>query len=106
MFARMMHICASGMTTTALSGEELTRDSTGSDNGKSESTVTDSSIVPRWILEEWTEEQQERFLSEFSELWRKRTVEELEPGIFRVSLRKSSSDGLTGHSQEEVEPSD
>ena len=104
MFVRMMHICASGMTTTALSGEEPTRDSTGSDNGKSESTVTDSCIRP--IFETMTKEQEEKSLLEFSELWRKRIVEELEPGIFRVSLKSSSSDGSTGPSQEEVEPSD
>ena len=103
---RMTHIVASGMTTTALSGEEPTSDSTGSDSERSESTATDSSIVPRWILEEWTEEQQERFQSEFSELWRERTVEELEPGIFRVSLRRSSCDGSTGPSQEEAESFD
>ena len=105
-FVQMMHICASGMTTTALSGEEPTRDSTGSDSGKSESTATDSSIVPRWIIEGWDEKEMERSLLEFSELWRERIVEELEPGIFRVSLRKSSSDGSTGPSQEEAEPCD
>ena len=102
----MTHIVASGMTTTVLSGEEPTSDSTGSGSVKSESTATDSSIVPRWILEEWTEEQQERFLSEFSELWQGRIVEELEPGIFRVSLMKSSSDGSSGLSREEAESFD
>jgi hypothetical protein len=103
---RMTHIVASGMTTTALSGEEPTTDSTGSDDARSESTATDSSIVPRWIVEEWTEEQTERFLSGFSDLWKERIVEELEPGIFRVSLRKSSTDGSNGLSPEEVEPCD
>ena len=103
---RMTHIVASGMTTTVLSGEEPTSDSTGSDSVKSESTATDSSIIPRWISEEWAEEEIERRLSEFSELWRERIVEELEPGIFRVSLRKSSSDGSSGPSQEEAESFD
>lgn len=103
---RMTHIVASGMTTTVLSGESPTSDSTESDNGKSESTATDSCIVPKWSLEEWTEERQEKFLSEFSELWRAHIVEELEPGIFRVSLKKGSSDGSTGLSQEEAESFD
>ena len=105
-FVQMMHIVASGMTTTALSGEEPTRDSTESDSVRSESTATDSCLSPRWIVEEWTEEEMERRLCDFSELWRERIVEELEPGIFRVSLRKSSNDGSTGPSQKEAEPCD
>ena len=102
---RMTHIAASGMTTTALSGEEPTRDSTGSDSGKNESTATDSSLIVKF-QQPWFRKEDEKLSVTFLDLWQGRIVEELEPGIFRVSLRKSSSNGSTGPSQEEAEPCD
>lgn len=97
-----MHIAASGMTTTTLSGSGPTSDSTGSDSGRSGYTATASCSHIRCILEEMTEEHANQLIADFSDLWKARTVEELEPGIFQITVKTSSNDGSTGPSPEEA----
>ena len=98
-----MHIAASGMTITALSGNEPITDSTGLVSERNEFTVTGSCSHIRCILDEMTEEHANQLIADFSDLWKERTVEELEPGIFRVTTKMNSNDGSTGPSVKEVE---
>ena len=97
-----MHIAASGMSTTMLSGNGPTSDSTGLDSARSGYTATASRSHIRCILEEMTEEHANRLIADFSDLWKARIVEELEPGIYQITMKTSSSDGSTGPSPEEA----
>ena len=102
----MMHIAASGMTTIALSGNEPTTDSTDSDSARKGFTGTASCSHLHWILNEMTEEHANQLIADFSDLWKERTVEALEDGIYRITLKTNSKDGSTGPSAKEVEPCD
>lgn len=99
-----MHIAASGMTIIALSGNEPTSDSTESDSERNGFTATASCSHLHWILDEMTEEHANQLIADFSALWKERIVEELEPGIYHLKLKRNSNDGSTGPSPKEVEP--
>ncbi len=98
------HIVASGMSTIALSGSGPTTDLAGSVSDVNGFTATASRSHIRCILDEMTEEHASQLVADFTALWKERIVEEQEPGIYRISARRSSRDGSTGPSPEEAEP--
>ena len=88
-----MHIVASGMSITTLSGSVPTSDSTDSDSERKGFTVSGTSSHIRCLLDEMTEEHANQLIADFSELWKERTVESLDYGIYRISVGKRNSSG-------------
>lgn len=98
---QMTHIAASGMTIMLLSGEQPTRDSTGS--GREKKGFTDTvSCSPNNQTEPVFLEP--LYQPESSGSWKERIVELLADGTCRIVLKKNSIGGSNGPFPKEVEP--
>lgn len=95
---------ATGMTITFNSEETFTSDSAGSEDVRRESTVTGRFFPPKhWCISEMSSEDMEKFLAEFSELWRQATVASSGYGMRLIFPKSDTKDGSTGPSQGEAE---
>ena len=98
---QMTHIAASGMTIMLLSGEQPTRDSTGSGREKKGFTGT-VSYSPNNQMEPILLEP--LYQPESLDLWKERIVELLADGTCRIVLKKNSTGGSNGPTPKEAEP--
>ena len=102
---RTTHTGFTGATTTLPSDAKPFSGSTVSDNGRKEYTATASRSHIRCLLNEMTEEQAERLVSEFLDSWVSHIAGSSDVGTGQLTYRKTSSnDGLTGPCPEEAEP--
>ena len=100
-----MHTGFTGKTTTLPSDAKPFSGSTVSDNGRKEYTATASRSHIQFLLNEMTEEQAERLVSEFLDSWVSHIAGSSDAGIGQITyLKTSSNDGLTGPCPEEAEP--
>ena len=108
-YAKTLTSCIPSFETTITPpSEELpTLDWTGLDNEEREFTDSGLYSTDLFQLKPMSSEDWERLIAEFSDSWASLTAESLDAGIcphFTTSL--SLTDGSTGPSQEEAEPSD